>query len=243
MSWRLLAAGLLLGLCARAWGSPPGFDAQYRLYFNDQLVGSTFFRLRSTADSYAFEAFTVPEGQYRDREQEHEILEISEGAWDEGLPVPREYVYNLRDATGNHLFEQAFDWKDEKLQLRTDQKQQSAPLEAGTQDRLSYLLRLAQAVRNDVEKLEFAIAEPEQTVKMRFRALLNERLELPPGSAQAVGVECFVNGDTPERTVWIVPEWVYVPALIERAVPDGRVRMTLESFTRVEGGEAPEIRN
>jgi hypothetical protein len=220
----VLAAWLLLPSLAL---SNPGFDAKYNLLLNDDLVGQAFFRARTQDGTYSIEAFTVPFGRMAETAPEHEVLEISEGAWRADGPVPREYVFNLRDGQGDHLFEQIFDWEAGRLRLSYDREQEAAVLEAGTQDRLSYLLRLAEAVRNDRIDLAFAVAEPEATVPMRFRAGQRETLKLPAGTVEAVGVDCFIAGDTPDRTIWIVPEWDYVPALIERASSEGRVRMEL----------------
>jgi hypothetical protein len=210
--------------------SAPGYDAKYNLLLNDDLVGQAFFRARSKNGAYSIEAFTVPFGKMAETAPDHEVLEISEGTWLADGPVPREYVFNLRDGRGDHLFEQIFDWQAGRLRLSYDREQEAAVLEAGTQDRLSYLLRLAEAVRNDRTDLAFAVAEPEATVLMRFRAGQRETLKLPAGTAEAVGVDCFTTGDTPDRVIWIVPEWDYVPALIERASSEGRVRMELVNW-------------
>jgi len=225
-------AALLLGCCAlvASAAGAAGFDAKYRLLHNDKLVGQTLFRARIADGAYTMEAFTIPSGSIARDAPEHEVLEISEGSWHDAGPVPGAYVYHLRDGRGDHLFEQVFDWAEGKLRLSYADQTEAAELEPGTQDRLSYLLQLAEAVRDGFTEFAFAVAEPEATVAMRFRALLRETLEVGAGKAEAIGVECFTTGDTPDRTIWIVPEWQHVPALIERAVEDGRVRMELLSW-------------
>jgi hypothetical protein len=204
-----------------------GYDARYRLLLDGDPVGQVVFRVRVAEDSYSVEAFTVPDGEMARSAPQHEVLEISEGTWRDGGPVPAEYVYHLRDSRGDHLFEQRFDWAAGKLHLSYEDASETTDLEPGTQDRLSYLLQLAQAVRADRAEFAFAVAEPEATVPMRFRALQREQLELAAGSAEAVGVDCFTAGETPDRTIWVVPAWQHIPGLIERAVPEGRVRMEL----------------
>lgn len=222
-----LWALILWLLAAPAWALQP-FDAEYRLLFNDELVARAFFRLQlQDGDRYVLEAYTVPDGKMAEQRREHEILEASEGSHRGGSPVPENYFYSVRDPEGTRLFEQVFDWAQDTLHLHSGEATEAVELEDGTQDRLSYLLQLARAVADGKDDLAFAVAEPERTQSMRFRQHAREPLTLPAGQVEAVGVDCYTTGDTPDRVIWIAPAWDHIPVLIERAVPDGRVRMEL----------------
>lgn len=222
--WFALALQLLCGPA----GALQTYDAEYQLLFNDELVARTLFRLnRDEGGHYTFEAYTIPDGKMATENAEHEILEGSEGTGRDGPVVPTSYFYSVREAAGTQLLEQVFDWNAAKLHIQSGEAAESTPLAADTQDRLSYLLRLVQAVAHGEDDLSFAVAEPERTLSMRFRRHARERLTVPAGTVDAIGVACFTDGDTPDRIIWIAPEWDHVPVLIERAAPDGRIRMEL----------------
>ena len=225
MTRRVLVLWLLLA--APAWALQ-SFDAEYRLLFNDEPVARAFFRLKvEDAGRYVFEAYTVPAGKVAAEHEQHEILEASEGQYRDDALIPDSYFYSVRDPEGTRWFEQVFDWPRDALFLHSGEETQAARLEPGTQDRLSYLLRLVQAVAGGEQALSFAVAEPEYTRQLRFRNHAREALSLPAGKVEALGVDCFTNGEIPDRVIWIAPAWDHIPVLIERAVPDGRVRMEL----------------
>ena len=213
------------------------FQAEYRLLFNDELVGRALFRLKlDDQGNYSFEAYTVPDGKQAADHNGHEVLEVSEGRLENAVPVPANYFYSVHDPAGTRLLEEVFDWQAKALRRRSDEASVSAALAPGTQDRLSYLLRLAQAVAQDDSEFEFALAEPEATAQLKFRRHGHERLKLPAGETEATGVACFTGEDTPDRVIWIAPAWDHIPVLIERALPEGRVRMEL---VQRQGGPLP----
>ncbi len=221
--WAVLAAGWLDPALALQ-----DFDAEYRIVFNEQVVARAYFRLRmSGPDRYAYEAYTVPANQHEGDSGKDEILESSEGAIRDSALVPDTYLYSVRNTAGTQVFEQSFKWNQQQLLLQSGKITRTATLDAGTQDRLSYLLQLAQLVARGETEFTFPLAEPEHTDQPVFRARSRERFELPAGTVEAVGVECFLDVDTPNRVIWVAPDWEHIPVLIERTVPDGRVRMEL----------------
>lgn len=204
------------------------FDAEYQIVFNQKVVAKAYFRLRlSGPERYSYEAYTVPANNAENGGQNDEILESSVGAIQDNTLVPEVYLYSVKTPVGTQIFEQGFDWSKQQLSLHSGTVTQTATLEAGTQDRLSYLLQLALQVAQGMNEFNFPLAEPEHTDKLTFRAQTREQFELPAGSVDAVGVECFLDADTPNRVIWIAPDWEYIPVLIERTVADGRVRMEL----------------
>jgi len=226
--WCLWGWTIWVGLLTTPVMALQDFDAEYQIVFNKKVVARAYFRLRMTGpDRYSYEAYTVPANEAKNGGKNDEILESSEGAVRDNKLVPDIYLYSVRTPTGTQIFEQGFDWSKQQLSLHSGNATQTATLEGGTQDRLSYLLQLALQVAQGENEFTFPLAEPEHTDKIVFRAQTRETFELPAGSVEAVGVECFLDADTPNRVIWIAPDWEHIPVLIERSVADGRVRMEL----------------
>lgn len=226
--WLVLGWMTWIGLFSTPVAALQDFDAEYQIVFKGKIVAKAYFRLRLTgSERYAYEAYTVPAKKTNGDGKDDEILETSEGAIRDSNLVPDKYLYSVRKTTGTQIFEQGFNWPKQQLSLHSGNAVQTAKLDAGTQDRLSYLLQLAQQVAQGQTEFTFPLAEPEHTDHVVFRAQLREKFELPAGAVDAIGVECYLDAETPDRVIWIAPAWGHIPVLIERTVADGRVRMEL----------------
>ena len=223
---------LSAGLAANAGWTPQAFSADYRLMFNEKLVGRAFFRLELQEDhNYSFEVFTIPAGEVADEHPDHEVLEGSNGRLDNGLPVPDSYYYSVRDESGIRLLEFFFLWPEQELRINTDDQQHVLELASGTQDRLSYLLNAMKLAGGNLTEVSFPLSTPDNTRETRLRVGIQKNLKVPAGTLRSIKVERFQGNGKADRILWLAVNKGNIPALLENITPKGTARMELVKFS------------
>ncbi|WP_456408304.1 DUF3108 domain-containing protein [Thiolapillus sp.] len=208
------------------------FSAAYQLLLNDEKKGETQFSLLLPATGYSFEAFTLPQGKLAAIDIKHEILETSHGHFTEGRPEPDTYYYAVRNASGTQMLEFFFDWKKKQLTLRGDKEQQKFTLEAGTQDRLSYILRAMMLADSHQRIARFKRVSIEGTEEITLTKKLQKYVSTPAGRFLALEIGVETKSGKEPRSLWLAVKYNYMPLLMTKTTSKGRVRMELTKLDK-----------
>lgn len=217
-------------LLASAETDTGSYSASYRLLFQGEPVGESYFRFGQGADQgYRFEAYTQPSGRDGDSEA-HEILEASSGTLGEdGTPQPESYYFSVFNGNETSLLEFLFDWPSKRLQITSKEKRATLDLEPETQDRLSYLLVLGRWITSDREETRFPIAQPGVTATAEFVRIDTTTIEVEAGSFETVHLLRVDAGDQLRRELWLEVAPPHRLIAMERHEPNGVTRMELIS--------------
>lgn len=208
------------------------YAASYRLLFDGEPVGDSFFRLELTADrGYRFEAYTLPTDK-GDKTQGHEVLESSTGTLNaEGIPKPQNYYFSVFNRGETSLLEFLFDWPGKRLMLSSKNNTAQLTLEADTQDRLSYLLALGQWLGSPAFETRFPIAQPGVTATAEFIRIEKTNVQVDAGSFETIHLLRIDAGDKLRRELWLERAPPHRLVAMERHEPNGVARMELISST------------
>ncbi len=224
---RWLILGLLL-LTASSRALEP-FDATYQLLLNGEKKGDAHFRLRADETGYSFESFTQPVEALR--QGRHEVLERSEGRFDGNRPRPDSYYFAIRTDQASEMVEIFFDWKQMLMALRSSQAREKYTLEAGTQDRLSYLLRAMALAADHVSEAVFPRVSIEGSEKIRLHKKLRKHVATPAGRFLAQEITITGANGKSVRHLWLAVRREFLPVVLEHENEQGVVRMELTGIS------------
>lgn len=228
-TWLFPGLGLLCWpLLSPADTGLASYSASYRLLFDGEPVGDSFFRLELTAEQgYRFEAYTLPIGK-DDKTQTHEILESSTGKLNgEGTPRPQSYYFSVFNEGKTSLLEFAFDWPGKQLIVSSKEQSTTLELNATTQDRLSYLLLLGQWLASSAKETHFPIAQPGVTATAEIVRIENSTIEVDAGSFETVHLLRVDAGDDLRRELWLESAPPHRLIAMERHELNGVARMEM----------------
>lgn len=213
------------------------YTASYRLLFDGDPVGNSFFRLELGPErGYRFEAYTLPADK-GEKTRGHEILESSSGQLTEdGTPRPQIYYFSVFDRGETSLLEFRFDWEADRMVLRSKEEATGLELAADTQDRLSYLLALGQWLTAGDKETRFPIAQPGVTATAEFVRIETVTVEFEAGSFETVHLMRVDAGDAMRRELWLERRPPHRLIAMDRHEPNGVARMELIS-TQLEAAD------
>jgi hypothetical protein len=214
-------------LAAAETGLQP-YSASYRLLFDGEVVGDSFFRLKlMPGQGYRFEAYTLPI-EKGDPTQGHEILESSTGRLQEDGGVrPNDYYFSVFDDGEASLLEFRFDWAAQALRLRSSDQNARLELLPDTQDRLSYLLALGRWLATQETETRFPIAQPGVTAVADFVRIDSSTIEVEAGRFETVHLLRVDAGESIRRELWLELAPPHRLIALERHEPNGIARMEL----------------
>lgn len=231
----LLTTLLLTAACESTrdpLAEPMQVEADYRLLFNDLLVGHALFVLQIEPDRrYRFEAFTVPAGQM-ERAEGHEILEVSQGVIDAGAVRPLRFDHSVMRDGQIELLQLLFDWDRQRLALQGSSGSREISLSPGTHDRLSYLLAARRLAAAGEGTLPIRIASHENSEQAVLQVIGPTPIAVPLGHYQAVGVERTGPDAQERRQLWFDPKFVPLPLRVVHLRDGSTVEMQLEGISR-----------
>ena len=206
------------------------YSASYRLLFDGEPVGESFFRLELMPDQgYRFEAYTLPSGK-DDKTPAHEILESSNGKLTaEGIPRPESYYFSVFNSGKTSLLEFMFDWTGGQLVISSKEQSAKLELDAATQDRLSYLLVLGQWLASTEKETRFPIAQPGVTATAEFVRIEDATIQLEAGRFDTVHLLRVDAGDQLRRELWLEAAPPHRLIAMERHEANGVARMEMLS--------------
>lgn len=221
---------------AEAAPAPEPFEARYEITGAGIPLGAGRVSLKYTLEGYRYERHTEPRGVvswFRD----DEVSEFSEGAFDDGYPVPRHYEYRL-DADGKARHEIVeFDRQQDRVVDAYKGKTRQFPLETGMLDRASLELALFADLRaGHRSDLNYVVIERRKRKDYVFEIVGEEEIEVPYGRFHTLKLRVIRDTDKRSTELWVAPDLDFLPIRTDHIEKGYRASMRL---TTLEGISTP----
>lgn len=247
---RILAATLVALLAASAGAGEPSapapatatpspavplapFEADYRLLRDGMHIADARFALaRDGEDGWTFSSETRPAGLIALLRSDV-IVEHSAFRMGAERPIPLHYRYEHRGSNKDRDGRYAYDWQRERVTGTFRGKPVDLPLARGTLDPLTLRLAVGLDLARGALPASYAVVERRQVHEYRLTALAPQRIRVPLGELDVVGVARTSDDGTRTTRFLYAPSLGYAPVFMEQSETDeATYRLELVSFTR-----------
>lgn len=243
----LLASLLLAAAPAVAADAPPKpgaeaapvavalvpFEAEYRMLRDGMHIADARFVLaRDGEDGWTFMSETKPAGLVALLRSDV-IVEHSAFRMGAERPIPLHYRYEHRGSNKDRDARYAYDWQRERVTGVFRGKPVDLPLQRGTLDPLTLRLAVGLDLARGALQPSYAVIERRHQRQYDLAALAPQRIRLPAGELDVVGVARSSDDGTKTTRFLFAPANNWAPALMEQAETDeATYRLELTSFVR-----------
>lgn len=179
---------------------------------------------------YRFSAHTTPVGLTAVVHSD-EIKEISHGIISGGKVTPYIYRYRHQNANTPRTVDIDFDWLEMRAKNSLDGTSWSMKISPGTQDKFSQQLALMLSMAAGEREVDLPVADGGRAKEYSFRFESEETVELPLGELHTLRISRTKSWRTAQATLWLAPQFNYLPVIVERKENDGVYLMKLERFS------------
>ena len=184
---------------------PPRLEVVYELQRNGSAIADVTERLEYTDGKYKITETWKGRGLYA---LLGSARRVSQGTIADGVLRPREF---FDERSGRDTARAWFDWNAKVLTLQYKGDRKTKTLEAGGQDRLSFLLALS-LLPGRAQAASYQIADGKGTSHHRYELKGRERIKTPAGEFDTVRVErARKPKDKDHAELWLAAELGYVP--------------------------------
>ncbi len=203
-NWCFLLFSAVAVASARA-DPPPRLEVAYELQRNGSAIADVTERLECADGNYTITETWKGRGLYA---LLGSARRVSQGTIVDGVLRPREF---FDERSGRDTARAWFDWNAKVLTMQYKGDRTTKALEAGAQDRLSFLLALS-LVPGRAEAVSYLIADGKGTSHHRYELKGRERIKTPAGEFDTVRVERVRKPkDKDHVQLWLAAELGYVP--------------------------------
>ncbi len=196
-----------------------GFNVRYDVSYNGMDVGSNNRSLKFTDKTHAvFTSIAIPEGLaaliLKEIVTESSSLEITSS-----FIKPDKYTFK-KDKKGKiEQYDLKFNWPQQEFFSSHANKSFHAP--DNTQDMLSFMLYIMQALQNNRANFSLPIAAKNKLRLFEVTEAGKEVLVLDSGEFKTVKIEHYDKVKKERFTLWCAPSLDYLPVKIVKAESDG----------------------
>ena len=211
--WLLIS--LPVALSAAAQTAPPArVEIEYELKRNGSRVAEVVELLVHSDGTYQLTETWKGKGIYALLGR---AKRTSEGTLGADGPRPREY---MDERSGRDTQRVSFDWNANTITRRYKGATRTEPLPADTQDRLSFLLKLAFASQNG-QPVTFHVADGRGMSRHTYKPGGRERVATPAGEFEAVKLTRRNEGSGEVAELWFAASRSFLPVRIVIQQDDG----------------------
>lgn len=209
------------------------FEAEFRMLRDGMHIADARFVLaRDGEDGWTFMSETRPAGLIALLRSDV-IVEHSAFRMGAERPIPLHYRYEHRGSSKDRDGRYAYDWQREKVTGVFRGKPVDLPLARGTLDPLTLRLAVGLDLARGALQPSYAVVERRQLRRYDLTALAPQRLRLPAGELELVGVVRTSDDGAKTTRFLFAPANNWAPALLEQAEADeATYRLELVSFKR-----------
>jgi len=213
---------------------PAPFTATYRMLRNSIIIAEARFQLaRDGEDGWTFTSETKPAGLVallrHDLIVEHSAFRLGGDL----RPIPLHYTYEHKGSDKDRDGRYAFDWQGQRVTGTFRGKPIDLPLARGTLDPLTLRLTVGLDLARGTLLDAYDVVERRQVHRYRLERLAPQRIRVPAGEVDVVGVVRRSEDGTKTTRFLYAPANNWTPAFMEQAETDGATyRLELLSFER-----------
>ena len=196
-----------------------GFTVEYDVSYNSMDVGTNKRTLKFSDNTHAvFTSTAIPEGLaaliLNETVTEQSTLEITANNI-----KPVNYSYKKNKKGNIEQYQIKFNWQ--KNEFYSTHEKKNFHLPTGSQDMISFMLHIMQALQNKKTQFKLPIAYKNRLRLFDVKQTGKETLELESGEHKTVKVEHYDKDKNVRFTLWCSPKLNYLPVKIVKAEADG----------------------
>lgn len=196
---------LLFGVVQADGDRPQPSSARYSVHLNGLKVGELERHLRIEADGrYVLEDIAETTGVVALFKKDRAV-QRSTWIYNNTKPKPIEYVYHYTGRSKDRLERLDFDWQRNIVTSLRHGETREVAIEPGMLDKLMHQVLLPADINAGKKRIEYTIIDRGEIKTYTYEVLGNEELVTARGRVQTIKVQ---RSDT---TLWLVPEWDYLP--------------------------------
>ena len=215
----LIVAALVMS--ATSFATPKEFRAEYELYRNGKLMGSSQIALSKSGRGYQFSTTSASEGGWASLLGGAEIKEVSEFNINGEAFQPISYSYRQSVSVKTRKRDITFDWNKQWAREDDGDNVVSYLLEPGSLDRNLVVLALAQDLKARRTSLNHMVAYKGEAVNWRFKNVNTEKVSTALGVIEASRIERVRDNKNRSTISWHAPKYDYLPIKIQQLEPNG----------------------
>jgi Protein of unknown function (DUF3108) len=228
---KIVLMGLALLISSFAFAAPAPFQADYELFRNGKLMGSSKITLVKTRRGYQFETFSQSEGGWASLVGGAEIKETSEFAIVDQDFQAINYRYRQAVSLKSRKRDIQFDWTKKAAREDDGDNVVSYLLNPGALDRNLVVLALAEDLKANKALLSHAVAYKGESTVWNFKNLGEQNVATKMGNISAVRVDRVRDNKGRTTSSWHAQKYGYLPIKIEQVEPDGeRIEMRIKAI-------------
>ena len=217
-------AGLILAMVAfsaASFATPKEFRAEYELYRNGKLMGSSQIELSKSRRGYQFSTTSASEGGWASLLGGAEIKEVSEFNLNGDALQPVSYSYRQAVSIKRRKRDITFDWNKQWAREDDGDNVVSYLLEPGSLDRNLVVLALAVDLKAQRTSLDHFVAYKGESVTWNFKNAGTEKIGTALGVIEASRIERVRDNKERSTISWHAAKYDYLPIKIQQLEPNG----------------------
>jgi hypothetical protein len=184
------------------------FNAEFDISVAGLPAGKSVYSLAKQADgNYQIQTISSARGVFKLFLSDEYIL-TSQFSLKEGAVQPQWF---LDEKTGeDERLKLSFDWQNQLLEAENDKGIKQVPIQANTQDVLSYHVLLPNKLKQGLSDFSFPVAEEKKLKQYHIKVLGHEVLKTKLGQLNSIKLTRLQDDDR-KSYVWLAPELNYIP--------------------------------
>ena len=208
-------------LSAPSFATPKEFRADYELYRNGKLMGSSQIALSKSGVGYQFSTTSASEGGWASLLGGAEIKEVSAFNLNGDVFQPVSYSYRQSVSVKKRKRDITFDWNKRWAREDDGDNVVNYLLEPGSLDRNLVVLALAEDLKAQRTRLNHFVAYKGESVAWNFKNAGSEKVNTALGVIEASRIERVRDNKDRSTTSWHAPRYDYLPIKIQQLEPNG----------------------
>jgi Protein of unknown function (DUF3108) len=204
-----------------AMAAPTEFRADYELYRNGKLMGSSHITLSKTRQGYQFQTLSQSEGGWASLIGGAEIKETSEFSLQGDRFQPSNYSFRQSVSFKKRRRDISYDWDKKWAREDDGDNVVSYLLPEGTLDRNLVVLALAEDLKAKRTSLDHVVAYKGEATSWKFKNAGVQTVATAMGNIEAVRIERVRDNKDRSTISWHAEKYSFLPIKIEQREPNG----------------------
>lgn len=184
----------------------PEYEAHYNLQWFSIKAGQSVQKLTQRNNVYCFETRSSPRLAFLP----YAYLERSQFSWEKGQIKPKSYYYRIKEGKRYKTGLVEFNWKTNQVTNKKLQPPWQAKLTPHTQDKLTQLLSLRQALKAGHLRVDYLVAEEDKIKSYRFKVIGETVITTKLGAMPSVQVQ-HTSSKGYLTNLWLAKNLDYLP--------------------------------
>jgi len=188
------------------------FTANFDIYMAGLPAGESVYSLQTNADgTHTLKTISYATGLFKVFFPNEYVLSST---FEMNADQVRPLSFSDEITGDEHKLLQRFDWNNASAHIEDDEKNSDLPIKPETQDVLSYHIKLASSLKQQLKQFSFPVLDNHKLRNYDISVVGNEKLKTELGELDTIKI---TRKQSEKRTtyVWVAPALNYIPVQAE----------------------------